>query len=406
MSLRKGLIGAAAVAALAVCGVARADEQPFFMAEAAPQRAPLMALLNKVGAADPLEKAGITVGGRVEGSYTYSMSNPPGNVIAGRVFDFENQDLTLNQVGVFVDKGVDTSKFDIGGRMEWIYGGDARLIHSLGLFDHQGVGPNDLDNQWDLNQLYVDVSFGGGWKARVGKFVALAGQEVIDPTGNRLYSHSYLFGYAIPFTHTGVLVTHTVDANLEYSFGISRGWDTSLEDNNDTIDFLGQLKLNLPDRNTSIIVNVTSGADQPGDNDNWRTLVDLILTTKAGDNLELAINADWAYERNSHTAGDGSDAQWFGVAVYGTVVFSPQLSLTARAEYFNDEDGARLGGGAGVSVYEGTVGLNFTPFANDPIGKGLVIRPEVRLDYANHRFFDGGTDNYQVTAAVDAYFKF
>lgn len=419
MSNRKGLVLVAACAAVAVSGWARAGEpgpastfpdtaltRVQLLQQDAPARAPLMSLLG--GAAKPLEDAGISIGGRVEGSLTYSASAPPGNVIAGRVFDFEHEDPTLNQVGLVLNKDVDSSKFDVGGRVEWIYGADARLIHSLGLFDHMGVGDGP-DNQWDLNQAYVDVALGGGWKVRAGKFVALAGYEVIDPTGNELYSHSFMFGYAIPFTHTGVLATHKVNDRLSYSFGGSRGWDTTLEDNNGTADILGQIAYTTDDAKnpTQYILNVTTGPDQPGDNGNWRTLLDLIVVQKVGDNLKLVLNADYAYEANSVSSVSGSDAQWFGVAGYAVLKTSDMVSLTARAEYFNDQDGARLTGGVGgASLYEATLGLQITPMPNDAYGRGLVIRPEVRFDYCEDSFFDGGSDYYQFTAAIDAVYKF
>jgi hypothetical protein len=409
MSNRKGLVSAAACAVLAMAGLVRADEAtvpssltPYVIMAEAPARRPLMALLGD--AATPLEDAGITIGGRVEGSYTYSFSSPPGNDISGRLFDFENQDLTLNQVGFFVDKQVKSDVFDIGGRMEWIYGADSRFIHSLGLFDHMNVdsGP---DNQWDLNQLYVDLNIPNFAKLRVGKFVTPIGYEVIDPTANSLYSHSYMFNYAIPFTHTGVTATFALNEKASLMVGVTRGWDTSLEDDNDTVDFLGQLSYAMPDAN--IYLTVITGADQPGDNDNWRTLVDFIYTRKIGDNVTVALNADYAYEANSGSSVSGSDAQWFGVAAYLGVKMADTVTLNTRIEYFNDQDGARVTGGVGgTSLYEATAGLSIRPFAHDAIGQHFVIRPEIRFDYSEKKFFDGATDRYQLTAAVDAIFSF
>lgn len=404
MSKRKGLIGAAVCAALATsAGLARAQDEGSSRTtpgEAQP-RTPLMELLK----ATPLEKAGISVTGRVEGGFTYGANSPLDNTLTGRVFDSEHEDLTLNQAAIVIGRTVDTSKFDVGGKMEWIYGADARFIHSLGLFDHlTGDGP---ENQWDLNQLYVDVSFGGGWSARVGKFVALHGYETIDPTGNPLYSHSFLFDYAIPFTHTGVLVSHVVSPNLDYTFGVTRGWDTSLEDDNGTVDFLGQIHWKNEAGDTEAYLNVVTGADQPGDNDNWRTVVDLIVKRQLSKQLTLVINADYGYEANSAATAEGSDAQWYGAAVYAINQVSPMLAVVARGEYFYDGDGARLTGAVGgTGLYEATLGLNITPFPNDAIGKGLVIRPEIRADYSDKRFYDGGTDRFQLTAAIDAVFRF
>jgi len=50
--------------------------------------------------------------------------------------------------------------------------------------------------------------------------------------------------------------------------------------------------------------------------------------------------------------------------------------------------------------------LQITPFPDDKYGKNLTIRPEVRYDYASKHFFDAGTDRYQFTAAIDAFYKF
>jgi hypothetical protein len=284
-----------------------------------------------------------------------------------------------------------------------MWGGDARFIHSVGLFDHYGFG-NGPDNQFDLTQAYADIAIpvGTGLRLRVGKFVTPIGQEVINPTGNALYSHSYLFGYAIPFTHTGVLGTYNITDTLTVDAGITRGWDTSLEDNNDTIDFLGRVTAKFSDATTGYFTVIT-GPDQPGDNGNYRTLFDLILTHKVGDNLTLAVNADYAYEANSVASATREDVQWWGVAAYASYTISPQVTLNARGEYFNDDDGVRLGVG-GTGVYEATVGLAITPFPNSALGKNLVIRPEVRYDYGNRAIFDG--DHDQWSAAIDAYFKF
>jgi len=411
MSNRKGLVAAAACAVLTVSGLVRADEavshQPFaLMVDEAPARRPLMQLLDRAGLAESLEENGFTLGGRIQGSYTYSFSSPPGNDISGRLFDFENQDPTLNQIGVFLDKQVATDKFDIGGRMEWIYGADSRFIHSVGLFDHMNAdsGP---DNQWDLNQLYLDINVPNVATFRVGKFVTPVGYEVIDPTGNQFYSHSWQFNYG-PFTHTGVLATFALNERTDLTLGITRGWDTSLEDDNDTIDFLGRIAYAFPDGDANLFLTVISGADQPGDNDNWRTLVDLVYSRTIGDDVTLALNANYVYEANSGTSVSGSDAQWFGVALYaGKDIVEDTVTLNGRLEYYNDQDGARVTGGVGgTSLYGATAGLAIRPFAQDEIGQHLVIRPEIRFDYSEKRFFDGATDRYQLTAAIDAIFSF
>ena len=77
----------------------------------------------------------------------------------GRVFDFENQDLTLDQIEVNVQRAVDATKgkWDVGFMIDGMYGADGRLIHSNGL---DFYGPGDASNggqqfpqnQFDLTQ--------------------------------------------------------------------------------------------------------------------------------------------------------------------------------------------------------------------------------------------------------------
>src|SRR5206468_3399907 len=129
------------------------------------------------------------------------------------------------------ERTVDPSKgkFDVGGRVEWIYGKDADFIHSNGLFDWYN-GPESPEDQFDLTQAYVDLAIpvGRGLKVRAGKMVTHMGFETINPTTNPLYSHSYLFGYAIPFTHTGVMAFYTLSDSVSVMGGFSRGWEQSL----------------------------------------------------------------------------------------------------------------------------------------------------------------------------------
>lgn len=384
--------------------------------EAAPRK-PLMDLLDKAGVADSLDAAGVNIGGLVEGSWTYNFDTPGSHTNFGRLFDVDDQDLTLNQIDLFVEKAVTATgdKFEWGGKIEVIWGGDARFIHSLGLFDHYGAynvpsadDADSPDEQFDLNQAYVDLGLpvGTGLKLRLGKFNTPMGYEVISPAGNALYSHSFLFNFAIPLTHTGVQGTYNLDDKTSISAAITRGWDTSLEDDNDTLSYMVGFSRVLSDK-TNLAVNVVSGPDQFDDNGNWRTVADVILTMKMSDTLSYALNADYGYERNSHTSVSGSDAQWYGIAGYAGVTLCKEATLNFRAEYFNDEDGARLSAGVkGAQFAEGTVGLSIRPWANDTLLSNLVIRPEVRWDWSDENVFDDGGDNNQFTAAIDAYFTF
>jgi hypothetical protein len=405
---RKGAALVAASALLTCAGMVRAAEpqqgsqKPVYLSESSPADTSLMGLADKAGFARTLGDYGLTIGGWAEGSWTYNTRNVQVN--EGRAFDFETQDPTLNQLVLFVDKGIDMSKnqFQLGGRVEMMWGADARLIHSNGLFDHYGVNDGP-ENQFDLTQAYVDVYLGNGLNIRAGKFVTLLGQEVINPNGNMFYSHSYLFSYAIPFTHTGAYLTYKANDAWTFDLGFSRGWEQSLEDNNgDSIDVFGRATWTI-DPKAKLYVTGIGGPERADNSEDYRYVLDVIYTRTLGDNVTFAVNGDIGWEENAGT--DGDDAWWYGVAAYVGYKVSDMVTLNARGEWFEDPDGAR-GLGTTGSVYEVTVGADIHPFASNRNLASLRIRPELRYDYSTESFFAGGTKHDQWTAGIDAIFGF
>jgi len=411
---RKGAALAAAVALLGFAGLSQAAEpqatpslaSPKMLADTGPADTSLMGVADKLGFGKTLGNYGLTIGGWAEGSVTYNTRNVQAN--PGRVFDFENQDPTLNQLVVYINKDIDPKlkSFQVGGRVEVMYGADARLIHANGLFDH--YGPNDgPNNQFDLTQAYLDLYFpiGSGLNIRAGKFVTLMGQETINPSGNALYSHSYLFGYAIPFTHTGAYGTYGFTDAVTVDFGFSRGWEQATEDNNDcAIDLFGRVSWTINEKSaTKLLVTFIGGPEQAGNTDDYRYVLDVVFTTKISDQLTLTINGDYGWEDNAGI--DGESASWYGVAGYLTYQLNDMIAVNVRGEWFEDADGAR-GLGTTGSVYEVTVGLDIKPLLSNKNFASLRIRPEVRYDYSADDFFAGGTKNDQWTFAVDAIFGF
>lgn len=419
MFRRMDLVKAAALGALALAGVAQAADEPSYVQEQAKGRRPLMAVADRTGAGQMLDDVGVDISGHIEASYTWNFENPQGDVNVGRVFDDQHDELYLNQIDVTVqrtltpDDNPQTGYADhvnFGFVMEWIYGQDSRLIHSNGLFDHH-ADDGARNEEFDLNQAFVTVGVpvGNGLLFTVGKFVTPIGYELINPTLNPLYSHSYLFGFAIPFTHTGVMAKYSFNENFSLTGGIVRGWDQSLEDNNDEPSYFvsAGYTWNRDDAEPiNFIVTGMTGPEQANEGGNWRSIVDVIVSTKVSDQLTVAVNGDYAYEEdaqlNNEGIATGKQAQWYGVAGYATYEISDMFSVSARGEWFNDHDNVR---GLGTNVYEATLGVAIKPFANHEIGSHLIIRPEVRYDYAEQGIFDGG-ENDQLTVAADVIFTF
>jgi hypothetical protein len=379
----------------------RVPSPPRAAGTATPRR-PFMHLLEQAGATDFLDEQRIDIFGHIAGSWTWNFDDPDSEVNPGRFFDFEHNEPILNQLDFNIERKVDASKnqLDFGGRFELMWGADAGLIHANGLTDWYD-DPRDPENQLDLTQLYIDVGIpvGNGLLLRVGKFVTIIGQEVINPLGNSLYSHSFLFTFGQPLTHTGILGSYNLSDDWAIMFGITRGWDQAWEDNNDAIDFLGGVKW-AQSKDTTLILNLSAGPQQADDDDAWRYLFDLVVSHTVGDQLAIAVNADIGFEEDA--ALDGDDATWYGIAGYAGYKLTDELGLNARAEWFGDPDGGRTG--LDLDLFELTVGLNVKPFAKDRWGQYFQIRPELRVDFASEDVFDGLSDDTQITFGVDAIF--
>jgi hypothetical protein len=373
-----------------------------------------MGLLNELGVGQALNDANISIYGHAQASWTYSFSNPPNNAIAGRSFDFEHSDLTFNQLNLTVERPVDVTRgeFDVGFRFENLWGGDARFLHSNGLFDHHGfpLAGNAADNQgpdeqYDLSQLYVDfaIPVGNGLRIRAGKFITLGGYEVVNPTGRPLYSPGWIFNYTLPFAQTGVLATYALDPDAKFVLdaGITRGWDQALEDNNDALDFVGRLSWIATDQ-FALYGTVYLGPQLDDDSGHYRGVFDLIATYQYADNLSFAANFNYGYDAGNVTA-ESENPQWVALEGWTVLNFNEYLNVNGRLGWINDDQGSR---GIGTDLYNATVGLGIKPIPSDNLWSNLMIRPELRFDYAEQSFFDAGTDHYQVTFATDVVFAF
>lgn len=428
----KMVLSAAVLAAMAQTGLAadsardaappvsvRPAPSPVAVGGDVPSRRPLMNLLDQVGFAQPLEDAGIQVYGHVEGSYTYNFDDPPSSLSdyalpvgkfidnPGRVFDVEHDKVLLNQLTLNFERVVDVTKgqWDVGGRVELMYGADARFIHSNGMFDNYDNddtvrvtgGPQ---NHFDIPQAYVDVAVpvGNGLRVRAGKFTFF---KQHDPNASVFYSHSFTFGAALPFTLTGAYATYVVDEQLAVDGGVSRGWDQSIEDNNDVIDVFGRVRYAVND-DLLITLAAIAGPEQEDDDSNWRVAADLTVTYQLGDQTTLLADIVYGYQADPNTGG--SDAHWYGVSLYAIQELSESVSAAVRLEWYRDDGGYTTG--LDQNLYEATVGLTIRPFPNDPYLQYLKIRPELRVDYSDEDYFDGFSRNVQYTAAVDAVFNF
>lgn len=372
--------------------------------------------IDKAGLGGLQKDWGIQAGGYIEGSYTYNFADPASKVNAGRVFDFEHNVERLNQIALqfarpmtpdVIAADAKAGKWDWGFGVDQMWGSDGRLIHSNGLSAYRHF--THPINQYDFTQGYLDivVPIGNGLDIRAGKFVTPFGEETIAPvstvtgsSGNALYSHSFEFGFGIPFTQTGVIASYQVNDKWKVMGGMTRGWDQSTDDNNGSPDFLGQV-VYTPNKEWSVTVNASIGPQAFRDTSDYRYVFEgIVAYNPANSRWTFAGDGEFAWQE--HANAMRNTAYWYGFTGYAGYKVNDMWTVNGRAEWFRDDGGSRTG--VNASFYEVTLGLSITPFPHDKILSNLILRPELRGDFSNKSAFNGGADKNQGTVAMDAIF--
>lgn len=362
----------------------------------------------------------------IESGITGNVDLPNDRQNFGRLFDDRANEPLFNQASVTLERTLPAgaSGFAWGFKAQFIYGSDTRFFHSLGLFDRttDNIVQPDLTEAY-LN-LHVPVVTEGGLDLKLGKFVTLEGAETIDPRPNVFYSHSYIFNFGIPFNHTGALATLHANKRLDFYAGLTRGVNTSLEDNNDELAFDGGIGFNLFDGKLTALASTHIGPETPDNNHDNRYLNDITIVAKPTAQLTSITDLNYIYDETANAAG-------YGIAQYFSYTINDLIAIGLRAEVWRDADGFYVVSfaenddaadslrGGDVTIDPRTVGGGATTYGAITFGltikprltkgaAGLLIRPEVRYDRSlngTHPFNDS-TDRDQLTAGLDVVFSF
>lgn len=349
---------------------------------------------------DVLEAWGLTLNGYLDVSYSHLFQSN-GTFVSGvpsRVFDAQRDSFSVHQAAFTLAK---QPKEGFGALVNLIAGEDADVIHSLG----SGLGST---TNFDLTQAFVQYAK-GPFTGIGGKYVTLAGAEVINPTQDVNFSRSILFGYAIPFTHTGVRATYAPNDKFSVIGGVNNGWDQLRDANSSKTIEVGTAL--APLKNLAIAAQGYFGREPvtapiANTQQGLRSLIDVVVTYTATDKLTLILNGDWAAQKNAtgFDATGNNTARWYGFAAYGIYQFNDLWRGTVRAEYFGDKDGYRTG--IAQDWKEVTLTMAYLPTKN------IELRGEVRFDRSNAT---GGafvrpdgisTSNNQNSIGLEALFKF
>jgi hypothetical protein len=420
MKYRISALLASTAAAVALTGVAHAD---------APAGPP------------PTWASTIKLSGHLDVGITVNSQTPNNGLNFGNVDNDRANQVMLNGLALTLERDPDTSSKtpDFGFKVQGVYGTDSRYTQLIGEFNRLTNTRETLD----VVEAHVDAHLpyltAGGMEVHAGVLPTLEGIEVMDPTGNFFYSHSYLYNFGIPLKYTGLMTETHLSPLFDLYLGIDSGVNTFLGSsggaNDNKIHFHGGLGINF--KTVTILASTQIGPEfyvypigapppfHPEGVSKNRYLNDIAITWKVND--KLTAMGDFNYVKDDFTKAEG-----YGAVGYLTYAFNPIVSIGGRAEVWEDKsnfyaaafpnpaDFINAEGGyapvsaayaSGVGFAQGpkevysefTVGLNIKPQGLPKHIDGMTFRPELRYDAV----LDGGkayidaTKKDQFTFAID-----
>ncbi len=376
----------------------------------------------------------ITIGAQIEaGIVGYPASsdnaaNPEANGLNfGQLFTDRSNSVLLNQLLLTAQRPLDpkATDYDVGFKLQGMYGTDARYTHYLGVLDFV----TSQRMQFDIVEANVSVHTPwlteGGIDFKLGMFPTPLGYEVIDASQNPFYTHSYIFNFGLPFKQTGAYAVTHLNSTLDIYTGIDTGENTTIGpyngDNNSAVAGMLGINLTLLDGNLTALIlshfgpenptRVVPNADGYGRYEN-----DAVVTWKATPKLTFVTEGNWIHD-------DYYKADAYGAAQYVSYALNDHITLNARGEIYRDQNNffvaaypnslgpvnAQLGfpatlvTAAKATTYsEITLGFTYKPTVPAPVSN-LLLRPEIRYDSSLNgtKPYNGGTATGAFTISAD-----
>lgn len=350
-----------------------------------------------------LKDCGWKLGGNLAQSYTMNFNNPANRYNGTVTWPDRSNEYQLNQFWLYAEKATDTSKkdWDFGGRVDLLYGTNARLTTESGLESPHLNGPGNYGLA--IPQFYAEVAY-KKLKVKLGHFISPIGYFTVDTTQNFFNTIPYTYQWGEPFTHTGAMATYQFTDNFVVSSGLIRGWD-NFAGGNGFLGYLGTWGYTFKDK--SNLAQVIVASNEPNFNFQYteRYYQSLVYTKPINDNWTYVGQSDFGTQRQA--TATGKQANWYGVNQYVYYKVNDKWTWGLNFEWWRDEEGFRvagflpgtapsgitgppngvplavLPGGYAGSFYQTTVGPRWYPTGKP----NFFIRPNFRYDW-----YSGGFD--------------
>jgi len=374
-------------------------------------------LIGKLG------NTNINISGWLDAGVTGNADNPASRY-NGTLAPNDRNEFQFNQAYLVMEKALkgEDCQWDLGGRIDLLYGTDYIFCESLGFETHQDGSPNwNSSKQYGLAmpQIYADIGY-GKLDLKVGRFYTIIGYESMMAINNFFYSMNYAVRYAEPTTHTGGLFTWKKSDELSLYLGGVNGQDET-DGLVDSFGLLTGFAYTPKDEKYALNFGIMTGDLQPTTADPTiyapRTYLSTYLTYNFSEKWQSVTQWDGGWQENFDLRGNTAD--FWSVTEYLFYTINKCWKAGFRYDMFVDDQGTRLGGlrfggapggnplflpsGDIGTVQAISAGLNWTPNAN------FRLRPELRWDWyggQGPKLFDDLNKNSQFTAAVDAIVQF
>jgi hypothetical protein len=375
-------------------------------------------LIGKLGCSE------VNVYGWLDMGITGNPDNPASRY-NGTLAPNDRNEFQFNQTYLVIEKTLNTKDhdWDIGGRIDFLYGTDYIFCESLGFETNPDGSPKwNSSKQYGLAvpQAYAEMG-SGNLSAKFGRFYTIIGYESMMATSNFFYSMNYAVRYAEPTTHTGGLFTWKANDEWTLYLGGVNGQDQT-DGVTDSLAVLSGFAWTPKDKKYTLNFGIMTGGLEPETADTTtpfapRTYFSTYLTYNFSEKFQSVTQWDAGWQQNFDGAGDTAD--FWSVTQYFFYTLNDKWKAGLRYDMFVDGQGTRLGGlrFGGVpggnplplpsfdagTVQAITLGVNYTYNAN------FRLRPEVRWDWysgSQPDLFDDMTKNSQFTVAVDGILQF
>jgi hypothetical protein len=344
---------------------------------------------------------GINIDAFLDVSYTYSFNHPgSGNhrEISLREFDRDHNRVVFNDFHISLEKP--EHDWGVGLKLAADFGRTAEILRQSTFWGTQ----RSRGGAAELREAFLTstIPVGQGLKVKGGWFESPLGLESLPHPGsyNDNISRSFLFNFAVPHRHLGLLFTYPIHKVLSVSAGPVTGWDM-VGDINHQPSFLGSMTLS-PNKAFSWESGLVVGPEQRHRSGPKRLAWSNVVTIEPNEALTLSF--EYTYGHEEKVTASLRAGTWQGVAAIASHDWTDRFTTALRGEFFNDRDGVvnevlarnvRLGELTLTGAYKFTA--------------KLLGRVEARQDWANRSIFqqgDTGAKKNQTTLALQVIYAF